>query len=49
MVDQYTLQNPTKQYPKADPKFQQHQQAPGLEQDMHPKPDAGEQSYRGSN
>jgi NAD(P)-dependent dehydrogenase (short-subunit alcohol dehydrogenase family) len=48
MTDQYTLQDPTKQYPKASPKFQQHQQGPGLEQEMPVKPDAGEQTYRGS-
>ena len=48
MSDQYTLQDPTKQYPKASKEFQQHQQGPGLEQNMPIKPDAGEQSYRGS-
>ena len=48
MIDQYTLQDPTKQYPKSDSKFQQRQQEPGLEQNMPVKPDAGEQSYRGS-
>ncbi len=48
MIDQYTLQDPTKQYPKADKTFQQHQEGPGLEQNMPVKPDAGEQSYRGS-
>ncbi len=48
MADQYTLQDPTKQYPKASPEFQQYQQGPGLEQKMPVKPDAGEQSYRGT-
>ena len=48
MIDQYTLQDPTKQYPKADESYQQHQEGPGLEQKMPVKPDAGEQSYRGS-
>jgi NAD(P)-dependent dehydrogenase (short-subunit alcohol dehydrogenase family) len=48
MTDQYTLQDPTKQYPKPGPEFQQHQEGPGLEQDMPVKPDAGEQTYRGS-
>jgi NAD(P)-dependent dehydrogenase (short-subunit alcohol dehydrogenase family) len=48
MIDQYTLQDPTKQYPKPDPKFQQHEEGPGLEQNMKVKPDAGEQSYRGT-
>jgi NAD(P)-dependent dehydrogenase (short-subunit alcohol dehydrogenase family) len=48
MIDQYTLQNPTTQYPKSGQEFQQKQPGPGLEQNMHPKPDAGEQTYRGS-
>ncbi len=48
MIDQYTLQNPTTQYPKSSENFQQKQTGPGLEQNMHPKPDAGEQTYRGS-
>lgn len=48
MIDQYTLQNPTTQYPKASPEFKQQQPAPGLEQKMQPKPDAGEQTYRGT-
>ena len=48
MIDQYTLQNPTTQYPKSSENFQQEQTGPGLEQNMHPKPDAGEQTYRGS-
>lgn len=48
MVDQYTLRNPATQYPKSSPEFKQQQQGPGLEKDMHPKPDAGEQTYRGT-
>jgi NAD(P)-dependent dehydrogenase (short-subunit alcohol dehydrogenase family) len=48
MPDQYTLQNPATQYPKPSSEFKQHQQGPGLEQDMPIKPDAGEQSYRGT-
>lgn len=48
MIDQYTLQDPTKQYPKPSQELQQHQQGPGLEQSMNVKPDAGEKSYRGS-
>ncbi|HEV2654345.1 MAG TPA: SDR family NAD(P)-dependent oxidoreductase, partial [Ktedonobacteraceae bacterium] len=48
MSDQYTLQDPTRQYPKAGPEFQQYQPGPGLEQKMPVKPDAGEQTYRGS-
>lgn len=43
---QDTKQDPTRQYPK--PKFEKQQQlAPGLAKEMHPKPDHGEQSYRG--
>jgi NAD(P)-dependent dehydrogenase (short-subunit alcohol dehydrogenase family) len=48
MSNQYTFQDPTTQYPKSDPEFKQRQPGPGLEQDMHPRPDAGEQTYRGS-
>jgi NAD(P)-dependent dehydrogenase (short-subunit alcohol dehydrogenase family) len=45
--DLYTLQDPTKQYPR--PKFKhQPQSVPGLESKMTPKPDCGETSYRGS-
>lgn len=47
-IDQYTMQDPTTQYPKADERFKQQQAAPGLEQDMQPTPDAGEETYRGS-
>ena len=44
--NQYAMQDPTKQYPQ--PKFEdQPQSAPGLAQDMVPKPDHGEESYRG--
>jgi NAD(P)-dependent dehydrogenase (short-subunit alcohol dehydrogenase family) len=48
MIDQYTLQDPTKQYPKPGPEFKEYQQGPGLEQNMNVKPDAGEKTYRGS-
>ena len=45
--DQYTMQDPTQQYPKpAMPK--QSQEGPGLAEEMEPKPDHGETSYRGS-
>ncbi|HSX31705.1 MAG TPA: SDR family oxidoreductase [Candidatus Saccharimonadales bacterium] len=45
--DQYTMQDPTKQYPQ--PKFKkQTQPEPGLAKDMDPKPDHGETSYRGT-
>ena len=44
--NQYAMQDPTKQYP--NPKFEeQPQSAPGLARDMDPKPDHGEESYRG--
>jgi NAD(P)-dependent dehydrogenase (short-subunit alcohol dehydrogenase family) len=46
-TNQYTMQDPTKQYPA--PKFEkQTQSEPGLARDMTPKPDHGEQSYQGS-
>lgn len=48
MTDQYTMQDPTTQYPRADTSWQQQQPGPGLEQRMEPKPDAGETSYRGT-
>jgi len=42
----YAMQDPIKQYPQ--PKFKkQPQSAPGLAQDMDPKPDHGENSYKG--
>ena len=44
--NQYAMQDPTKQYPQ--PKFEdQPQSAPGLARDMVPRPDHGEESYRG--
>ncbi len=44
--NQYAMQDPLKQYPQ--PKFdEQPQSAPGLSRDMDPKPDHGEESYRG--
>jgi len=48
MTDQYTMQDPTTQYPKADDRFQEQQGGPGTEEEMGVKPDAGETSYRGS-
>jgi NAD(P)-dependent dehydrogenase (short-subunit alcohol dehydrogenase family) len=45
--DLYTLQDPTKQYPK--PRFKhQPQSVPGLDSKMTPKADHGETSYRGN-
>jgi NAD(P)-dependent dehydrogenase (short-subunit alcohol dehydrogenase family) len=47
LTDQYTQQDPTTQYPQ--PNFgEQKLQAPGLESEMDPKPDYGEETYRGS-
>src|SRR3954466_13236895 len=44
--DQYKMQDPTKQYPQ--PPFKKQQQPePGLAQTMDPKPDHGEESYKG--
>lgn len=44
--DQFTMQDPTRQYPQ--PPFErQPQTAPGLAQQMTPKPDHGETSYKG--
>src|SRR3954468_25311 len=45
-TDQYTMQDPVKQYPA--PKFnKQTQPEPGLAKKMRPKPDHGETSYKG--
>ena len=45
-TDLFTLQDPTKQYPQP-PFSHQPQPVPGLERDMKPKPDCGEESYKG--
>ena len=45
-LNQYAMQDPTKQYPQ--PKFEdQPQSPPGLAKDMVPQPDHGEASYKG--
>jgi NAD(P)-dependent dehydrogenase (short-subunit alcohol dehydrogenase family) len=44
--DQYTMQNPVDQY-QAPPFDSQTQPEPGLAKDMKPKPDHGEDSYKG--
>ncbi len=45
--NQYTMQDPTKQYPK--PEFDTDMQPePGLANRMNPKPDHGEESYKGA-
>lgn len=46
--NQYKMQDPTTQYTKAGPEFQQQQKEPGLEQKMNPIPDAGQNTYRGT-
>ncbi len=48
MADQYTMQDPTKQFTKAGPEFKQQQEEPGLQTKMTPVPDCGEESYRGT-
>lgn len=48
MSNQYTMQDPTTQYTKAGPEFQQQQQEPGLQKEMNPVPDTGEDSYQGT-
>jgi NAD(P)-dependent dehydrogenase (short-subunit alcohol dehydrogenase family) len=46
VANQYAMRDPRTQYPQ--PKFdEQPQRAPGLAQDMVPKPDHGETSYQG--
>ncbi|MBF7143876.1 MULTISPECIES: SDR family oxidoreductase [Pseudomonas] len=46
-TDQYQMQNPLTQYPQ--PPFKpQPQPAPGLGERMHPQPDHGEATYRGT-
>ena len=47
MTDQYAQQDPTTQYPQP-PFGEQKLQEPGLESEMNPKPDYGEETYRGS-
>lgn len=44
--DQFTIQDPLTQYPKP-PQPSQHQEEPGLAADMKPKPDHGEETYKG--
>jgi NAD(P)-dependent dehydrogenase (short-subunit alcohol dehydrogenase family) len=45
--DQYTFTDPTALYSEIEPK-KQKQMEPGLDADMDPKPDLGEETYRGS-
>ncbi|MFI6262809.1 SDR family oxidoreductase [Micromonospora sp. NPDC051006] len=46
--DQYTQQDPTSQYGQQSGQPGQQQSPPGSTQEMTPKPDHGEESYRGS-
>jgi NAD(P)-dependent dehydrogenase (short-subunit alcohol dehydrogenase family) len=47
--DQRTQQDPTQQYPQPEyPEQDQRDQHPGLEAEMQPKPDYGEETYRGT-
>ncbi|MGN9807713.1 SDR family oxidoreductase [Micromonospora sp. L32] len=46
--DQYTQQDPTEQYGQQQGQPAQQQSAPGSTGEMGPKPDHGEESYRGS-
>ncbi|MCQ4086402.1 SDR family oxidoreductase [Saccharibacillus sp. JS10] len=47
MSDLYKMQDPTTQFTKAGPEFEQQQEGPGLQKDMTPIPDSGETSYVG--
>ncbi|MDQ0088814.1 NAD(P)-dependent dehydrogenase (short-subunit alcohol dehydrogenase family) [Paenibacillus anaericanus] len=46
--DQYSMQDPTTQFPKATAEWKQKQPEPGLQKKMSPVPDAGETSYSGT-
>ncbi|MEV4483926.1 SDR family oxidoreductase [Micromonospora coxensis] len=46
--DQFTPQDPTEQYGQQEGQPAQQQSAPGSTREMGPKPDHGEESYRGS-
>ncbi|MNO26980.1 putative oxidoreductase YghA [compost metagenome] len=48
MSNQYTMQDPTTQYTKAGPEFEQQQKEPGLQKKMNPVPDTGEDTYQGT-
>ncbi|GGL97213.1 glucose 1-dehydrogenase [Nakamurella endophytica] len=47
MTDQYTFRNPVDQY-RQEGMPEQHQEGPGLASELGPKPDHGEDTYRGS-
>ena len=46
--DQHTRQDPTQQYHQPDKQPEQELEHPGLESEMQPEPDYGEDTYRGS-
>jgi NAD(P)-dependent dehydrogenase (short-subunit alcohol dehydrogenase family) len=46
-IDQYTFQDPVKRYPSISPP-EQDQPEPGLDKELEPQTDRGEQSYRGT-
>jgi NAD(P)-dependent dehydrogenase (short-subunit alcohol dehydrogenase family) len=46
-IDQYTFQDPVKRYPSISPP-KQDQPEPGLDKELEPQTDRGEQSYRGT-
>lgn len=46
-TDQLTFQNPVTRYPAIEPP-EQHQSEPGLDVELEPKTDRGEESYRGT-
>lgn len=46
--DQYTMQDPTKQYAQPDINKSQKQKEPGLDAKLQPHADHGEETYRGS-
>ena len=47
MTDQYTFRNPVTAYEKISPP-KQHQPEPGLDAELAPKADLGEETYRGT-
>lgn len=47
MTDQYTFKNPVTAYDHIEPP-KQHQPEPGLDAELTPKADLGEDSYRGT-
>ncbi|WP_378148123.1 SDR family oxidoreductase [Cnuibacter sp. UC19_7] len=47
MTDQYTFDDPVKRYGRVEPPVQ-HQPEPGVQGQMTPVPDLGEETYRGS-